>query len=54
MSNIGNKSDDFVDRDRLALAGSMFSAAVLRLDPAEETSRIAGVVRDQVLSLIHI
>ena len=49
MSNIGNKSDDFVDRDRLALAGSMFSAAVLRLDPAEETSRIAGVVRDQVL-----
>jgi NAD+ synthase len=49
MSNIGTKLDDVVDRDSLERERAMFSAAALRLDPAEETRRIAAAVRDQVL-----
>ncbi|WP_424601968.1 NAD(+) synthase [Bradyrhizobium sp.] len=47
MSDIVAKPDDV--SASVAQERTMFSAAALRIDPAEETSRIAAAVREQVL-----
>ena len=49
MTEIGNKPVDIADRDSHALTRPTFSADALRLDAAQEASRIAEVVHNQVL-----
>ena len=49
MSDISNGRDDVIERSSLTPIRDKFSAATLRLDPAEETGHIAEAVREQVL-----